>query len=137
MPYIIKPKKTKKEPKQPKLKLPKPPKEPKQPEEEKPLTPEEFVDNLLSEKMKLYYKKVEETMELKAIIDALKSKNKCEEILNERRALVSKLHNKLQKKDISDEDKKAYYETQKSNINNFDKVFNITSNDLLQCDFRV
>jgi len=128
--------KPKKEPKQKKVKEPKV-KEPKpEPEPEPELTPSEYVETILDDKLKQIKFKMIEIENLQKIINSLKLKSDDEIILNERRAIIRRIMSKLPKNDKFKEEKEEMFKNLSKDIKKFDEHFNITSDKLSSCDLK-
>ena len=122
--------KKQKEPKKPKIK-PEP-----EPEPEPELTPEEYVKSIMDEKLKQINIKISEIEELQNIINALKLKSDENIILNERRAIISRIMSKLPKKEKDKDEKEQMIKNLAKDIKKFDEHFNITSDKLSNCDLK-
>lgn len=123
--------KKQKEPKKPQIKLPKP-----EPEPEPELTPTEYVETILDDKLKQIKIKMSEIEELQKIINALKLKSDEDIILNERRAIISRIMSKLPKKEKDKDEKEQMFKNLAKDIKKFDEHFNITSDKLSNCDLK-
>jgi len=120
--------KKQKEPKKPKIKL--------EPEPEPELTPEEYVKSIMDEKLKQINIKISEIEELQKIINALKLKSDDDIIINERRAIISRIMSKLPKKEKDKDEKEQMFKNLAKDIKKFDEHFNITSDKLSNCDLK-
>ena len=120
--------KKQKEPKKPKIKL--------EPEPEPELTPEEYVKSIMDEKLKQINIKISEIEELQNIINALKLKSDENIILNERRAIISRIMSKLPKKEKDKDEKEQMIKNLAKDIKKFDEHFNIISDKLSNCDLK-
>ena len=125
------PEKKQKEPKQKKIKEPKP-----EPEPEPELTPTEYVETILDDKLKQIKLKMMEIENLQKIINSLKFKSDDEIILNERRAIISRIMSKLPKNDKFKEEKEEMFKNLSKDIKKYDEHFNITSDKLSSCDLK-
>jgi hypothetical protein len=73
---------------------------------------------------------------LQKIINSLKLKSDDEIILNERRAIISRIMSKLPKNDKFKEEKEEMFKNLSKDIKKFDEHFNITSDKLSSCDLK-
>ncbi len=132
-------KKEEKQVKEKKQKEPKKPKEPKVkpiPEPEPELTPDEYIKSITDEKMKQINIKMSEIEELQKIINALKLKSDNDIILNERRAIISRIMSKLPKKEKDKDEKELMFKDLAKDIKKYDEYFNITIEKLSNCDLK-
>ena len=119
--------KKQKEPKKPKIKLPKP---------EKELIPLQYVNSIIDKKYKQIFIKISEIEELQKILNALILKSDEDIILNERRAIISRIMSKLPKKEKDKDEKEQMFKNLAKDIKKFDEHFNITSDKLSNCDLK-
>ena len=107
-----------------------------EPEPEPELTPEEYVKSIMDEKLKQINIKISEIEELQKIINALKLKSDDDIIINERRAIISRIMSKLPKKEKDKDEKEQMFKNLAKDIKKFDEHFNITSDKLSNCDLK-
>lgn len=135
----LRPKTEEKQPKEKKVKQPKEKKvkEPKpEPEPEPELTPEEYIQTIIDEKNKLIEQKLLEITDIQNIMNSLKLKCNDEIIINERRAIISKVISKLPRKEKDKSEKEELYNNLSKDIKKFDSHFNITNDKLSNCDLK-